>query len=49
MTDPVYVHKVDTIVTESSVYAIQLAEGTGLSIGHPLDLLLPKTWRTQGS
>ena len=34
---------VDTIVTESSVCAIQLAEGTGLKVCHPLELLLPKT------
>lgn len=30
---------VDTIVTESSVCAIQLAEGTGISVVHPLALL----------
>jgi iron-sulfur cluster protein len=30
---------VDTIVSESSVCAIQLAEGTGLPIVHPLELL----------
>jgi Fe-S oxidoreductase len=31
---------VDTIVTESSVCAIQLAEGTGLAVVHPLELLM---------
>lgn len=31
--------KVDAIVTESSVCAIQLKEGTGLEVYHPLDLL----------
>ncbi len=31
---------VDTIVTESSVCNIQLSEGTGLRVCHPLDLLL---------
>jgi iron-sulfur cluster protein len=32
--------KVDTIVTESSVCKIQLLEGTGLPVWHPLQLLL---------
>jgi len=31
--------KVDAIVTESSVCAIQLAEGTGLPVYHPLELM----------
>jgi Fe-S oxidoreductase len=30
---------VDTIVSESSVCAIQLAEGTGMAVAHPLSLL----------
>ena len=30
---------VDTIVTESSVCAIQIAEGTGIPVVHPLKLL----------
>lgn len=33
---------VDAIVTESSVCAIQLAEGAGLPVYHPLDLLDPE-------
>ena len=31
---------VDAIVTESSVCSIQLAEGTGLPVYHPLKLLV---------
>ncbi len=34
--------KIDAIVTESSVCKIQLAEGTGLDVYHPLELLLAK-------
>ena len=34
--------KVDTIVTESSVCAIHLREGTGLNVLHPLELLMDK-------
>ncbi|CAB5124975.1 hypothetical protein D3OALGB2SA_3224 [Olavius algarvensis associated proteobacterium Delta 3] len=30
---------IDAIVTESSVCKIQLAEGTGLEVFHPLQLL----------
>ncbi len=34
---------VEAIVTESSVCAIQLAEGTGLQVFHPLELLLQRS------